>query len=216
MAGCWARIGVWSQEVPSCERLAKVVHCRNCQAYTDAGRALLDRTLPDRYLDENTRDVASRQPVLEADQRGSALLFRIGAEWLALPATQCVTIAPVGPVRRVPHRVDGPLLGLVNVRGRLLLCVALGCLLQLDDAPAPPQAEARMVVVGPDASAWAFPVDEIARVERLSAGALREPPRTLTPSAQAVTRGVLHVGEWIVSLLDGAALSRMVAERISQ
>ena len=70
----------------------------------------------------------------------AVLLFRLQAEWLALPAQVFQEVAERRPVHSLPHRRQGIVLGLVNVRGELLLCVSLARLLRRND---PSQPEAR-------------------------------------------------------------------------
>lgn len=59
----------------------------------------------------------------------AALVFRLGAEWLALPAALFVGAADPSPPHRLPHRDAPGLRGIVNVRGQLYPSIALGVLL---------------------------------------------------------------------------------------
>ena len=38
--------------MPRCPRLDEVIHCRNCEVFTQAGRNLLERALPEEYKEE--------------------------------------------------------------------------------------------------------------------------------------------------------------------
>src|SRR5262245_44491396 len=107
---CWNRIGVRGDR--SCPELAKVVHCHNCPVFAAAGRRFLDAPSPPGYLDEWTDRLAA-PPELAASDLQSVLVFRLGEEWLALPARVLVEVTTPRPVRRVPHR-GGLLAGLVN------------------------------------------------------------------------------------------------------
>ena len=49
---CWKTIGVWGSEKPRCPKLEEVIHCRNCDQFTQAGRNLLERELPEEYQSE--------------------------------------------------------------------------------------------------------------------------------------------------------------------
>ena len=62
----------------------------------------------------------------------TVVIFRIGTEWLALPTGIFQEVVDQCVVRTLPHRRGGILRGLVNVRGELLLCVALGAVLGLE------------------------------------------------------------------------------------
>jgi chemotaxis-related protein WspD len=64
------------------------------------------------------------EPEARADSESTSMLvFRLGREWLALPATSLVEVTALRPLHRVPHRTSGVLEGLVNIRGQLQLCV---------------------------------------------------------------------------------------------
>ena len=52
---CWNRIGVWGTETPRCPKLEDVVHCRNCEVYSAAGRLVLERRLPLRTRERSPR-----------------------------------------------------------------------------------------------------------------------------------------------------------------
>ncbi|TNF36192.1 MAG: chemotaxis protein CheW, partial [Gammaproteobacteria bacterium] len=127
---CWNKIGIWGKEKPRCRELDELVHCNNCPVYAEAGRMLLGRPVDKNYLDEwlgnlsKPRDEAS-------DQTHSALCFRLGDEWFALPSAIIREITHCSKHHSLPHRKNRVLRGLVNVRGELLLCFSLGALFQL-------------------------------------------------------------------------------------
>src|SRR6185312_13730242 len=64
----------------------------------------------------------------------SAVFFRLGAEWFALSTHVFQEVAEHRRIHSLPHRRDGHLLGLINIRGELQLCVSLGRLLQIEHA----------------------------------------------------------------------------------
>src|SRR5271170_5539994 len=122
---CWNRIGVHGDG--SCPELTQHIHCHNCPTYSAAAARLLDRDVPPGHLEGWTRHFAEPTEV-EAKDTLSAFMFRIGADWLAVPAGVADEVAESRAVHSVPHR-SGIVLGLVNVRGELLVCVSLARLL---------------------------------------------------------------------------------------
>ena len=100
---------------------------------------MLDRPLLPEYRREWTEHFAQPKQ-LAAPARASALVFRINAEWLALPTQAFQEVAERRPVHSLPHRRQGIVLGLVNIRGELLICVSLGHLLGLERTPLGPNA----------------------------------------------------------------------------
>jgi len=81
---CWNKIGV--QGDGTCPELVKYIHCHNCPVYAAAARTFLDRDLPKNHLAEWTSHFAGEKQVLE-QKNLSVVLFRITAEWFALPVT---------------------------------------------------------------------------------------------------------------------------------
>src|SRR5271165_5903239 len=126
---CWNKIGVWGNR--ECGELKNVIHCRNCIVYSSAAAQLLAAELPQDYLERWTAHFATA-PKVESRQTQAALIFRIGAEWLALSPANLQEVAEGRPTHSVPQGRSNILLGLANVRGELLVCVALNRLLGLE------------------------------------------------------------------------------------
>jgi len=141
--------------------------------------------------------------------KASAVLFRIGSEWLALPTQAFQEVAERRRIHSLPHRRRGFLLGLANIRGELLLCVSLGHLLGLEKiAPHATLRTAyhRLLVTNWDGSGFAFPADEVHGIHPFRPQDLKSPPATLVQSNSAFTQGVLHWRDRTVGLLDAGLL----------
>src|ERR1043165_9076046 len=126
---CWQSIGVYGNG--ECRELQKFVHCRNCPVYSKSALQLLERPLPANYRAEWAAHFAKEQTP-SPPVRTSAVLFRINAEWLALPTIAFQEVAEQRRTHSLPHQRQGIVVGLVNIRGELLICVSLGRLLGLD------------------------------------------------------------------------------------
>jgi len=111
---CWNRIGVQGDR--SCPELRQYIHCRNCPKFEQGAHALLNRAPPEGYIEEWTQFLA-RAKETEAGFTDTAMVFRIGSEWLALPAPLCVEIVSMRPIRRVPHRRGGAVSAVCAVSG---------------------------------------------------------------------------------------------------
>ena len=92
--------------------------------FQSARAKLLSRAVSASDLRLQTERVARAEQAISTDVR-SVLIFRLGAEWLALPAKICKQVLPSQAECRLPHRSNATLLGIVNVRGQLLLKVSL-------------------------------------------------------------------------------------------
>ena len=125
---CWSEIGVHGDS--SCPELQNFIHCRNCPVYSSAGAQLLNRPLPANYRRDWTAHFA-RKKKSATPAKISAVVFRLESEWLALPTQAFQEVAERRLIHSLPHRRSGMVLGLVNVRGELLICVSLSRLLGL-------------------------------------------------------------------------------------
>jgi len=204
---CWRKIGVQGDR--SCPELARHVHCRNCPVYVSAAERLLHRPLPADYLATWTeRYATATAPRASAGE--SVFVFRVGAEWLALPTRALESVATPRPVRSLPHRRSDVVLGVVNIRGELLVCVSLAHVLGVDATPpgatATRAAYERLLVLGRGLGRFVAPVDEVHGTVRYAAGALVRPPETLARAASRFTTMLLPWSDTMVGCLDDALL----------
>ncbi|AOK21106.1 chemotaxis protein CheW [Burkholderia cepacia] len=221
---CWNRIGTRGDG--TCPRLAAHARCLNCPVFAQAAATLLDRPLSDADFAEaartaheahDTHKAHKAPPDARADDANApqtALAFRIADEWLGLPVPALRQIDGPRPIHPLPHRRNGVVLGLVNVRGTLTIAASLGALLSLDlgldlglehDAAgrhAPRHAHARLLVVEHRGDTVALPVDEVEGVLRFAASALLPAPTTLAHAATMHTRGLLAWRDTTLGLLD--------------
>jgi len=198
---CWNRIGVRGDA--SCPQLETQIHCRNCPVYAAAAVDLLDRELPAGHLAEWTRHVAREKPAPE-DGMQSAVVFRIGAEWLALPTSVFKEVVGVRPLHSLPHRRNGVVLGLVNIRGELQVCVSLRQILRLDEAAADRHGagEPRFLVLRHEGGGAVCPADEVFGVERYYPRQLMPVPATAAKAAATYATALLSWRQKSVGLLD--------------
>jgi chemotaxis-related protein WspD len=202
---CWNRIGVRGDG--SCPELARHVHCRNCPVHAAAAGELLDLPLPDDHLARWTPLVASRQARdAEADAL-SLVIFRLGEEWLALPTGSFREVVGTRSIHSIPHRRDGVVLGLANIRGELVACASLQQLLGLEPAARKKGErqrilDGRVLVIEHEGTRTAFPVDEVHEVRRFRPSELGPVPTTLARTANVYIKAVLSWQGQSVGLLD--------------
>jgi chemotaxis-related protein WspD len=197
---CWREIGIAGDR--SCEVLSRYVHCRNCPEYSNLGRTLFDREMPEDYRREVSQELAAAATASAADTV-SVVVFRIGSEWFALRTVVFHEIAASQRAYVVPFRSAGVLAGIVNVNGELLLCVSLQAALGV---PAEEKTELggkpRLCVVGTGRERFAFGVNEILGVRRVSRASLQTVPVTLAKSPSAQTAWCFELEGRNVGLLD--------------
>ncbi|HEX9872272.1 MAG TPA: chemotaxis protein CheW [Candidatus Tectomicrobia bacterium] len=206
---CWNQIGVFGDG--TCPELAKVIHCRNCPVYAAGGRSLLEREPPADYLREWTQALAEAKDEDRAEDTLSVLIFRLGREWLALPTHVCQEVAEMRPIHILPHRSGPVLLGLVNIRGQIRLCVSLRELLGLEPGGDSGRTKNHknprcLVVIAGDSDHWVLLVDEIHGIQRFHLSAIRDAPVTVAKAAPRLTKGVIDWRDTGVGYLDDGLL----------
>jgi len=204
---CWRRIGVGGDR--SCPELGEMGHCRNCPRYSEAASRLLDRTPPEGHMEAAAELLAAS---VEPEDRGTlaVIVFRLAGEWLALPAGLFAGVSPLRPVCPIPHRTNNVLLGLVNVRGSLELCVSMAALVGVDvaadAAESPDTAGRHLLVIGRDDNRWAFAADEVCGIHRVAPRELLDVPTTAAKSVAATVKAVFAWLETHAGLLDDERL----------
>lgn len=224
---CWNRIGVRGDM--SCPKLERYVHCRNCPVHDEAASRVLDR-VEARTSIERT-DGASANIGHGGDEADtlSCLVFRVGSEWLGLPTDFCAQVAQLRPVHSLPHRRHRAVLGVVNVRGRLIVCASLGKLFGIDAGEGGVKAASgtqaidarelgRLLVIqrassgadhhgnGEHEGPIAFPVDAVDGVQRFSRAQLQPVPATLAQRLSSHAHAVAAFKDATVGLLDAERL----------
>jgi chemotaxis-related protein WspD len=202
---CWNQIGVSGNG--TCPELAKVIHCRNCPVYAAGGRSLLEREPPAGYLREWTQALAEAKDEDQAEEALSVLIFRLGREWLALPTHICQEVAEMRPIHTLPHLSGPVLLGLVNIRGQIRLCVSLSELLGLATADLTGQGTNHknrqcLVVVARNSDHWVILVDELYGIQRFHLNAVRNAPMTVAKAMPRLTKGVIDWQDKSLGYLD--------------
>jgi chemotaxis-related protein WspD len=205
---CWNHIGIWGDG--SCAELGKVIHCRNCPVYSSAAATLLDREIDASYLEEAAQQIRAERQATTRDT-DAVVIFRIGAEWLGLPAAVFQEVCAVRPIHSLPHRRNGNVLGITNVRGSLLVCVSLHALLGIEQTAPVTQAQRRLVherllVTCREGERLAFPVDEIHGIHRFRPEQLGATPATVAKSTATYTRAMLTWQDKAVGVLDDQLL----------
>jgi chemotaxis-related protein WspD len=208
---CWNQAGVWGDS--TCPRLAEVAHCRNCPVYSAAAARLLHGEPPAEYLRECTERLAQPRPTSAEAKTEAVMIFRLGPEWLGLPAAVFQEVAEPRPIHSLPHRRGKILKGLVNIRGELILCVSLGGTLRLEEAPdanarngQTDRVYERLLVVATPGGRLAFPVAEVYGIEPFAPGQLQPIPETLALASARFTKGILPWKGRSVGCLDDKAL----------
>jgi chemotaxis-related protein WspD len=199
---CWNRIGIAGDH--SCPELPGLIHCRNCPVFAAAAGTFFDRPAPPGYLDAWADQLSgAHHAASDGGTTASVLIFRLRQEWLALDTKVVHEVTSPRPVHRIPHRSNGCVAGLVNLRGQLYLCASLHTLLGVEqDRVDARTAVARMVVIRQKGELWVFPAEEVLGVHHVPRDRLRAVPSTLANPAVSFSQAVFAWNEHSVGYLD--------------
>lgn len=185
-------------------------------------------------LAEPLSHAASPTASSTASQSRSVLVFRLGREWFALPASRCQQVLIPVSAHTLPHRTNATLLGVVNVQGQMLLKVSLRAILdyqpgvsqpgvsqavssQAVSSQPGPKVYSRMVViertVADEPETWVFDVDELEGIQTVLDHRLEAVAAGVTASNSACTHRVFVWAEQRVSLLDDDQLFEALRQR---
>lgn len=208
---CWNQIGVWGDKTTPCPKLADVIHCRNCEVYSAAGRTVLERRIPEEY-ETKWAKVYSESKKEKITGTECVTIFRLGNEWLALPTNMIDEITDVSVIHSLPHKRTPILRGLMNLRGQMSICVSLGQLLEIkkhhqhENTDARNRTYERMIAVKYHESSYVFLVSEVKSTFRFRQEELKEAPSTLSNAKGTFTKGILSWKEQDVAYLDADLL----------
>ena len=162
---------------------------------------LLNREAPPDYIAEWTAHVAAENKAAEPGTQ-SVVIFRIDQEWLALPTDSLQEVMDHYTIRTLPDRRGGIVRGLINVRGELMLCIALEVLLGVGTVKTRSPKDRLLIF---RRGRFAVQVNEVFGVHRYHPDDLRLPPATLRKSSSGShTIGILRWQTKAVACLDDA------------
>ena len=200
---CWNTVGVGGDG--SCPELPGHTHCRNCPTYGAAASELLADLSTTDGLAERTDYFAQPRPSAERESE-SALVFRVGAEWLGVSTGVVHQVTRPARIHSLPNRRNRVVLGVVNVGGELLVCASLAGVLGMEDAAADADTAGRLLVLRHESVRAACPVAEIHGIVRFHPAALRSTPATLSRAQGSFAGSVLPWDGRFVGVIDTGRL----------
>jgi chemotaxis-related protein WspD len=164
---------------------------------------LLKRAPTPEYLQEWTGLLKNEKPKGADEARTSTLIFRLHHELLSFPTALFSEVTKSHTIHRIPYYSDEVILGLVNMRGQMRLCVALDKFLQIQSIAGQENAPMEhMLIIEKDAAVWVFGVHEIIGIYQVNASEIGNPPVTIAKSSVNYLKGIFAYEKKNVGLLD--------------
>lgn len=169
-----------------------------------SARKLLERTPESSYIAQWTELIVKEKEESKFQSERSLVIFRLADEWFALPTAVFSEVSPVRVVHRIPHRTNEVICGVVNVKGRLLLCVNLHYLLETKFTKGEGRLEKmeRMLSIQSDGEEWIFSVDELYGIYHTMGEPLENVPVTVEKSKANYLKGMLQWDKRSVGVID--------------
>lgn len=204
---CWNKIGVWSTSPEKCERLLQVIHCRNCDIFSKAGREVLERNAPGGYVTQWQKEIAHQKQEISELTHG-VMMFRIGNEWFAISAGSLQEIAELRKIHNVPHNENPNIRGVVNIGGEVDICYSLANLLEITKHEDGEGNYQRLMVISYQAERYIFPVSEVRGMIHYGESDVLTAPSTLGPKKSSLINGIFMVDKNSVAILDADQICR--------
>jgi len=199
---CWNKIGIWGTQTPRCERLQKIVHCHNCDIYSQAGSQILSRPAPENYLTEWKENLSQDRAEKNINIK-SALVFRMGDEWFALASKFVKEITHCDKHHSLPHIKNNVLRGLVNVNGELILNVSLGYLFKINKSQTTSKyTNERYIIIQDNEEPFAFPASEVKEIIHYNMEDIKPTPSTINKNTSSFIKGIIRHNGTDVGILD--------------
>ena len=194
----------------TCPKLSDYIHCRNCPVFARLGRRLLDRKPPENYSAQWSEILDSQRESEDAKYGETVVEFRISDQFLAVPVSIVKDVRPDLPVRHIPHRSNDRLRGLVNIQGRLRLCVCLHTFMELQK-PKDSESKTHMIMIEKGPDNWVFAVDEILGLDRYETSMIQNTPVQAAKSVAPMTKGVIYTPDRMIGIVDEVAIFSVFA-----
>lgn len=223
---CWNQIGIMGDR--TCGELKTAIHCHECPVFESAGDSLLERQPPLNYLSEWKHILAqisideeseSNEGIIRTAETISVTIVRLGNELVAFPTSFLQEVTHTCVIQPLPHRSNELFLGLVNIRGEILLCAALSHLLNLDSSKNNSSIVDRshiqkMIIAGDGNNKWVFPVDEVYGIYRFPDRELQNAPVVIAKASEAYTQGIISWQGKRVNYLDAELIFYTINHKI--
>jgi chemotaxis-related protein WspD len=165
-----------------------------------ATELLLDREVPQDYLEERSKILKQKIEEKESESLSSVVVFRLSGEWYALNTDCFKEIKENQPIHSIPHRSSPSFLGITNVRGRLKFCISLHKLFGISSKAVKEMKHAASVQI--EGLDWVFPLDEIKGVYSFSLTELENLPSRSKEGAVDYCKGLFIWDGHHVALID--------------
>lgn len=175
---CWRKNGVWGTELPRCEKLRYVRHCRNCEVFEQAAFQAFS---PEQQKKDLSTTVGENDKHARFENRLAVLPFRISRYCFSIPINSVVSISDQVAIHSIPFNRNPVIKGMIAINHEVYPFMSLSDLLSLDmllDAQQIRKLRGlykRILVVNLGGRCIAFYVDEVYPIFHYLKSAVKKP-----------------------------------------
>jgi chemotaxis-related protein WspD len=169
---------------------------------------LLRRRAPTEYLMEWEALISKAKEQPLSTHISATVIFRLGTEFLAIPAAVVGQVTDIKPIHYIPHQ-RGPIVrGLVNINGQLRPFVSMVNLLEVGSEKELflTQENYPMMVLEKESDVWAYAVSEVCGIHHCDMRQLKNVPVNVAKSTANYLKGVFYWNDHSVGFLDDELL----------
>jgi chemotaxis-related protein WspD len=171
-----------------------------------AADVLLSRAPPKDYISEWTHLLKQQKPEEKDEQSTSVMIFRLNAEWFAMPTKIFRLVTEIRPIHHLPHRITPTVQGIVNIRGQARLCVSLKYIFGIDTEQNKESysrfSYPRMLMMEKDGVFFVFEVDEVFGIFICDENRVENVPVNVTKSSTNYLKGIFKWENKSVGYID--------------
>lgn len=214
---CWKNIGVWAHENRRCPRLSEVIHCSNCDVFTQSARQLFDRTLPD---DHQLHDLKTITPFSDRQwpPYQPVIVFQTGGHCFGFDVHFLDKVVESPSIHQIPHNRNSFVSGIVNVHGKLHLSIDITKIPVINEPVCRRHqrsgAATRMIIIADGVFSWGLSVDKVHGVYHIDTDMLEDPPVNAKKTKIMLIKYIFSMQHQRVMLLNERSLFNYLLESV--
>ncbi|MBA2367883.1 MAG: chemotaxis protein CheW [Candidatus Protochlamydia sp.] len=132
----------------------------------------------------------------------SIIVFCLAGEWWGMRTFFFKKIIMQLPIHKLPHKKGKLLLGIVNIEGKLEICISLNELLGIGSFLKRQDPAARMIVMAHESLLWVSPVDRVEGIYLINTKLLQNVPSTILNTTSNFLDGILLHNDKSIGIIN--------------
>lgn len=191
------------------------------QSKIASANTLFDREPDISYLEEWAKLLAKPLEKVEDAKETSMVVFRLSNEWFSLPTLLFSEISIPHLINPIPCQKDSLVLGIVNLRGQLLVCFSMHKLLGIKEEKTNKLKHykidfhyPRLGAISDENMFLTFPIDEVDGIYSIDLSQMSNIPITIANSQENYLKGAIKWNEKKIYIINEEILFQNLRSKI--